>query len=144
MSEVNCYFYVLYECLIKREHFSYQVCQNYLFDNVKYKKLFSNTDFFPYYLPSLYIKGFIYILKLHDDRQIRLQTSSIKTFQPIIWIYRWGYFIDHQWGYIWIYRPLSYHLRSLYNYIITWMIWHTCWELSSLIVSPMYLKLFSS
>ena len=34
-------------------------------------------------------------------------------FQPLIIIYRRGNFVDYHWGYISIYRPLSYPFRSL-------------------------------
>ena len=41
---------------------------------------------------------------------VAIKTSSIQTFQPISVIYRRGNFVNHQWGCLYIYHPLSYPL----------------------------------
>ena len=42
-----------------------------------------------------------------------LKASSIQTFQPQSVIYRRGNFVNHQWGCLYIYHPLSYPLVDI-------------------------------
>ena len=53
----------------------------------------------------------LWVLQLNFDGWF--QTSRVQTFQPIIIIYNRGKFVYYHWGFISIYSPLSYPLRSL-------------------------------